>query len=430
MDTQARPHVVIVGCGFGGLYAARALRWARVRITVIDRHNYHLFQPMLYEVAGAALTPSDIAFPIRSALRGNRHLEVRLGEVVDVDPGARTLQLADGAALSWDYCILAPGVETSYFGHEDAWEPLAPGLKALDDALDIRRRVLLAFEKAENEGDNARRARELTFVVVGGGPSGVEMAGIIAELRRYTLTRDFRNIDPRDARVILIEGGPRILPTYPGRLGAYARRCLTDLGVEVRENVLVEDLQPGVVVAAGERIPAAAVIWCAGMRAPTLLQRLGVPLDRAGRVVVGPDCTVPGHRELFVIGDAASMADERMGTVPGVAPGAMQMGRYVADAIRRDLEGRARVPFRYTDKGSLAVIGRGRAVASIWRLQFGGFVAWLIWALVHIAHLVGFRNRFLVMIQWGWLYFWYAKGARIIGSPPPPRGPAARASGT
>jgi len=416
-----RIQVVIVGAGFGGMYAARELGATPVCVTVIDRHNHHLFQPMLYQVAGAALNPSDIAAPIRSTLRREPNLEVILADVSRVLPAEKKILFTDGSSMQYDYCILAPGIVTSYYGKDEAWAPLAPGLKTLDDALDIRQRVLLAFEQAEREADAARRHAHLTFVVVGGGPTGVEMAATIAELRRYTLARDFRHIDPREATVMLLEGGPRILPTYPEELSAKAKANLRGLGVEVRENMLVSNIKPGYIEAAGWTIPTHTVVWAAGMRGCPLLESLGTPLDRMGRAIVEPDCTIPGFPEVFVIGDAAHFEDAAQGVLPGVAPTAMQMGRYVARTIAGDLKGRPRAPFKYFDKGQLAVIGRGQAVAAIWKLKFSGFIAWLIWAFVHIAFLIGFRNRVLVMLQWAWSYFNYERGARLItGTEPPP----------
>jgi NADH dehydrogenase len=411
---MSRPSVVIIGAGFGGMYAARELGSAPVNVTVIDRHNHHLFQPMLYQVAGAALNPSDIASPIRRTLRRDANTEVILADVEGIDLAAKAVQLVGGRSINYDYCVIATGVETSYYGKDEAWAPLAPGLKTLEDALDIRQRVLLAFEQAEREADVARRHAHLTFVVVGGGPTGVEMAAAIAELRRYTLARDFRHIDPREATVMLLEGGPRILPTYPERLSAIAKAKLRGLGVEVRENMLVNRIERGYVEAAGWCIPTHTVVWAAGMRGSPLLKTLGVPLDRMGRALVEPDCSVPGHPEVFVVGDAAHFEDPVQGILPGVAPTAIQMGRYVGRIIAGDLKGKARTPFKYFDKGQLAVIGRGQAVASIWKLKFSGFIAWLIWAFVHIAFLIGFRNRVLVMLQWAWSYFNYERGARLI----------------
>lgn len=408
-----RPHLVIVGGGFAGLYLAKRLRRAALRITVIDRRNHHLFQPMLYQVATAALNPADIAAPIRSVLRRHRNTEVLLGEVDRVDPAARTVHLADGATIGYDYLAVAPGARHSYFGHPE-WEPAAPGLKSLEDALEIRRRVLLAFERAEREADPALRHELLTFVVVGGGPTGVEVAGALAEIRRFALARDFRHIDPREAAVLLLEGGPRILPSYPESLSARAKADLRRLGVIVREETLVTRVTDSTVEAGALRIPATTVVWAAGNQASPLLASLGVPLTRQGRVVVESDCSVPGHPELFVLGDAAWHEHEGRPPVPATCPGAIQMGQYAARAIRASLAHAPRRPFRFRDKGQLAVIGRGHAVADIGRLHFGGLLAWLIWAFLHIAYLIGFRSRLLVMIQYAWSYVTFGHGARLI----------------
>ena len=409
------PHVVIVGGGFVGIYATRALRNAAVRITLIDRKNHHLFQPMLYQVATAGLNPADITAPIRSIVRRQRNVEVVLGEVTAVDTAGRAVELADGTRLSYDYALIGTGARHSYFGH-DGWEALAPGLKSLEDALEIRRRVLTAFERAERERDPIRRHAYLTFVIVGGGPTGVEMAGAVAEIRSFALRRDFRHIDPRDATVLLLEGGPRVLPAYPESLSAEAKRELRARGVDVRTETFVTDIQPGVVHAAGWTIPTNTVIWAAGNVASPLLKTLGVPLDRQGRVIVQRDCSIPGHPEVFVLGDAAAF--EQDGTaLPGICPVAIQMGQYAARAIRSDLAGRPREPFRYWDKGQLAVIGRGQAVADIGRLHFGGFVAWLLWIFIHIFFLIGFRNRVIVLLEWAWAYVTYQRGARLITEP-------------
>jgi NADH dehydrogenase len=407
------PQVLILGGGFGGLYAAKALRNAPVRVTVVDRRNHHLFQPMLYQVATAGLNPSDIASPIRSILRGSKNTEVLLAEAAAVDVDARQVRFTDGTTQSYDYLIVATGARHSYFGH-DQWEPLAPGLKSLEDALEIRRRVLLAFEHAERETDAVRRHAFLTFVVVGGGPTGVEMAGAVAEIRRYALRRDFRHIDPGEATVLLLEGGPRLLSSYPPSLSDEAKHELRRLGVEVRTETLVTDIRPGSVGAAGWVIPTQTVIWAAGNTASPLLKTLGAPLDGAGRAIVEPDCTIPGHPEVFVLGDAAAFNHQEGGTLPGVCPVAIQMGEYAARVIRGDLAGRPRRPFRYWDKGQLAVIGRGQAVADIRRLHFGGFVAWLAWIFVHIFFLIGFRNRVMVLLEWAWSYLTYSRGARLI----------------
>jgi NADH:quinone reductase (non-electrogenic) len=412
-ETRKLPHVLILGGGFAGLYAAKDLRNAPVRVTVVDRRNHHLFQPMLYQVATAGLNPSDIASPIRSILRASKNTEVLLAEVRDVDVDARTVRFTDGATVGYDYLVVATGARHSYFGH-DEWEPLAPGLKSLEDALEIRRRVLLAFEHAEREADPVRRHAYLTFVIVGGGPTGVEMAGAVAEIRRYALRRDFRHIDPGEATVMLLEGGPRLLPSYPENLSAQAKQKLRRLGVEVRTETLVTDIRPGSVNAAGWVIPTQTVIWAAGNTASPILQSLGAPLDRMGRAIVEPDCTIPGHPEVFVLGDAAAFNHQQGGTLPGICPVAIQMGEYTASVIEGDLAGRPRRAFSYWDKGQLAVIGRGQAVADIWKLHFGGFLAWMVWIFVHVFFLIGFRNRVLVLLQWAWSYFTYSRGARLI----------------
>jgi NADH dehydrogenase len=417
------PHVVVLGGGFAGLYVARGLAGAPVRVTVVDRRNHHLFQPMLYQVATAGLNPADIASPIRSLLRTQKNTEVLLAEAVSVDVGARVVHFGDGPSIGYDYLIVATGARHSYFG-QDHWEPLAPGLKSLEDALEIRRRVLLAFELAEREPDPVRRHAYLTFVVVGGGPTGVEMAGAVAEIRRYALRRDFRHIDPGEATVMLLEGGPRLLPSYPESLSTEAKRELRRLGVEVRTETMVTDIRPGSVSAAGWTIPTQTVVWAAGNTASPLLKSLGTPLDRAGRALVEPDCTIPGHPEVFVLGDAAAYEHQKGGTLPGICPVAIQMGQYTARVIQGDIAGRARRAFRYWDKGQLAVIGRGQAVADIWRLRFGGLLAWLIWIFVHIFFLIGFRNRVLVLFQWAWSYLTYSRGARIITEEIHPRVPA------
>jgi NADH:ubiquinone reductase (H+-translocating) len=422
-DAAELPHVVILGGGFAGLYAAKALSNAPVRVTLVDRRNHHLFQPMLYQVATAGLNPSDIASPIRSILRHCRNTEVLLAEVHAVDPETRRVHLTDGDALTYDYLLVATGARHSYFGH-DEWEPLAPGLKSLEDALEIRRRVLLAFERAERETDTVRRHAYLTFVIVGGGPTGVEMAGAVAEIRRYALRRDFRRIDPGEATVMLLEGGPRLLPSYPPKLSEKAKLDLRRLGVEVRTETLVTDIRPGSVGAAGWIIPTRTVIWAAGNTASPILQSLGAPLDRMGRALVEPDCSIPGHPEVFVLGDAAAFEHQAGGALPGICPVAIQMGTYAARTIEGDLAGRPRRAFSYWDKGQLAVIGRGRAVADIWKLHFDGFVAWLTWIFVHIFFLIGFRNRILVLLQWGWSYVTYSRGARLItGEVPTPASP-------
>jgi NADH dehydrogenase len=413
MSTRAAKQVVILGGGFAGLYAARGLSGTNVRITLIDRQNHHLFQPMLYQVATAALSPSDIASPIRSILSHQRNVEVALGEVVQVDVAERSVRLKDGSSYRYDYLLVATGARHSYFGH-DGWERIAPGLKSLEDAEEIRRRILLAFERAEREPDPVRRQGLLTFVVVGGGPTGVEVAGALAEVKNFALRRDFRHIDPRDASVVLVEGGPRILPSYPAELSEKAKVALRRIDVVVHEQTLVTEVRPGAVIAGGWTIPSHTVIWAAGNIASPLLKSLGVPLDRQGRVVVADDCTLPGHPELFVLGDAAAFDHHGEGPVPGVCPAAIQMGKHAARAIQDDLRGRPRKAFHYFDKGQLAVIGRGRAVADIGALHFGGFIAWLAWIFVHIFFLIGFRNRVLVLFEWAWSYVTFGRGARLI----------------
>jgi NADH dehydrogenase len=411
-----RPRVVILGGGFAGLYAAKRLGRAPVRVTVVDRRNHHLFQPMLYQVATAALNPSDIASPIRSILRGQKNTEVLLGEAVSIDVRGREVLLADGVTLPYEYLIVATGARHSYFGHND-WEPLAPGLKSLEDAVAIRTKVLLAFEEAEREIRPERRQALLTFVVVGGGPTGVELAGALAEIRNFALQRDFRQINPRDATVLLIEAGPRILATYPPELSERAVTSLRRLGVEVRTNTMVTGINEWSVQAGEWTIPTRTVLWAAGNVASDLLRSLGAPTDRQGRVIVSPDCTIPGHPEVFVLGDAAHFESDGE-ILPGVCPAAIQMGQYAAGIIAQELKPRStpsgRPPFRYWDKGQLAVIGRGSAVADIGRLHFGGFFAWLAWIFVHIFFLIGFRNRLLVLIQWAYSYFTYHRGARLI----------------
>ncbi len=413
MDASRQAQVVIIGGGFAGIYAARGLRGAPVHVTVLDRRNHHLFQPMLYQVATAGLNPSEIASPIRSILREARNTDVLLAEAQAIDLAQHEVRLTDGSSIAYDYLIVGTGARHSYFGH-DEWETLAPGLKSLEDALEIRRRVLLAFERAERERDPVKRHAYLTFVIVGGGPTGVEMAGAVAEIRRYALRRDFRHIDPREATVMLLEGGPRLLPSYPERLSEEAKHELRRLGVEVRLDTLVTDIRPGSVSAAGWTIPTQTVVWAAGNTASPLLKTLGTPLDRVGRAIVEPDCTIPGHPEVFVLGDAAHYPTPDGGTLPGVSPVAIQMGEYAARTIEGDLQGKPRRAFSYWDKGQLAVIGRGQAVADIWRLHFGGFIAWLVWIFVHIFFLIGFRNRVLVLLQWAWSYITYRRGARLI----------------
>ena len=413
------PQVVIVGGGFGGLYAARGLRRAPLRVTLVDRRNHHLFQPLLYQVATAALNPSDIAAPIRSILNDQPNVQVILAEATAVDVAGRRVVLADGE-IGYDYLIVATGATHSYFGN-DAWAAHAPGLKTIEDALEIRRRVLGAYEAAEREADPTRRAAWLTFAIVGAGPTGVEMAGALSEIARHTLERDFDSIDPRSARVVLIEGQDRVLPSYQPELSRSARRQLERLGVEVRTEARVTAVDAGGVSIGGERLVARTVIWAAGVEASPLARSLGAPLDRAGRVCVRPDLTIPGHDEVFVIGDLASLEQDGR-PVPGVSPAAMQEGRQAAANVLRRIRGEPTQPFRYVDKGSFAAIGRGAAVGDIFgRLRLTGFLAWLAWLGIHIFFLIGFRNRLAVMFGWAYSYLTWRRGARLITGGGPPR---------
>jgi NADH:quinone reductase (non-electrogenic) len=410
-----RPHIVIVGAGFGGLAAARALRNAPVDLTVVDRRNHHLFQPLLYQVATAALSPGDIAYPIRSILRRQRNARVLLADAERVDPGARQIVLTDGR-IGYDFLILATGARHAYFGHDD-WEPNAPGLKTLEDALEIRRRILLAFEKAEREPDPEKRRALLTFVLVGGGPTGAELAGAIGEISRHVLASDFRAIDPREARILLVEAGPRILPSFPEELATRADAALRKLGVEVRTGSPVTGIGPGFVELDGSPLQAGTILWSAGVAASGLARCLGVPLDRAGRVLVEPDLSIPGHAEVFVIGDLAAFLHQTGKPLPGVAQVAIQQGRHAAGNVARSLAGGKRLAFRYRDPGNLAVLGRAAAVADLGRIRLWGFPAWLFWCFVHILYLIGFRNRFIVFFEWAWAYFSYQRGARLITGP-------------
>ncbi|MCI0524020.1 MAG: NAD(P)/FAD-dependent oxidoreductase [Acidobacteria bacterium] len=405
------PHVVIIGAGFGGLTAAQSLKRAPVRITVVDRTNHHLFQPLLYQVAMAGLSPADIAAPIRSILRKQKNVTVLLDEATDVDFDEQVVKLRD-TELKYDYLALATGGGASYFGHEE-WEKFAPGLKDLDDAVEIRRRVLMAFEAAEKEPDAERRRELMTFVVVGGGPTGVELAGAIAELARFVLARDFRNIHSEAAEILLLEAGPKILPSFAPDLSESAQRQLIDLGVRVRTGAHVTNIDEHGVYLGQEMIKSATVIWGAGVRATALTARLGVPLDRAGRVLIEPDLTVPGRRNVFAIGDMAYLEQDGK-PLPGVSPVAMQMGRHVARNIKNDLAGKPPEKFRYFDKGSMATIGRKAAIAELGKLHLSGFLAWMAWLMVHIFFLIGFRNRFVVIFNWAWSYFTYQRGARLI----------------
>jgi len=399
--------VVIIGGGFGGLYAAKALKKAPVRITLVDRRNYHLFQPLLYQVATAALNPSDIAAPIRAVLRKQKNVSVIMGDATGIDLDRKTVRLADGE-LAYDILIIATGATHSYFGHPE-WEENAPGLKTIEDALEIRRRVLRAFEAAERETDSARQQAWLNFVVVGGGPTGVELAGALSEIARQTMIRDFRRINPSSARVILIEGVSRVLPPYPPTLSEKAASQLRGLGVEVMTNAIVTNVSDHDVRVGETTIPTRTVLWAAGVQASPLARTIGAPLDRAGRVFVEPDLSVPGHPEVFVIGDLAAVEK-----VPGVAPAAIQEGTHTAKNIERMIAGQPSLPFRYHDKGSLATIGRAAGVADFGRIKLSGFLAWAAWLSVHIFFLIGFRNRILVILQWAWAYVTFQRGARLI----------------
>lgn len=408
-----RPRIVIIGAGFAGLYAAKRLRNADADVIVVDRRNHHLFQPLLYQVATAALNPSDIAAPIRSILRGQKNVTVLLGEARAIDREKRTVRVGD-QELSYDYLVIATGATHSYFGHED-WSPLAPGLKSIEDALEIRRRILMAFEMAEKEEVATIRAEWLTFVIVGGGPTGVELAGAVAEIAQHTLDRDFRHFDPRDTRVILVEGLERVLQTYPESLSRKAETQLERLGVEVRPNARVTRIdQTGVNVGA-ERIASRTVLWAAGVKASPLGAALGVPLDRAGRVLIDPSLTIPGDDRVYVIGDLSTLEDKGK-AVPGVCPAAIQEGTHAAANILLALRHKPLRAFHYRDKGSLATIGRAAAVGEIGPLKLSGFVAWMAWLFIHILFLIGFRNRLFVMIQWAWAYVTYQRGARLITS--------------
>jgi NADH:ubiquinone reductase (H+-translocating) len=411
-------HVVIVGAGFGGLYAARALRRAPVQITIVDRRNHHTFQPLLYQVATAGLNASDIAAPIRRVLRKQKNARVLLAEVTAIDPARKRVIFADGE-LAYDVLILAVGATHSYFGHA-GWAAHAPGLKTVEDALEIRRRVLLAFEAAEREPDPVRRRAWMTFVVVGAGPTGVELAGALAELANHALRCDFRQIHPHEARILLLEGSAQVLPTYVPELGEQARRQLGELGVEVRTKALVAGIDEDGVLVEDKRIEAKTVLWGAGVAASPLGRTLGVPLDRAGRVLVEPDLTVPGHEDIHVIGDLASIAQENGAPVPAVAAAAIQEGRLAAQNVMRTLQGLPRLPFHYRDKGSLATIGRAAGIADFGKIKLSGFLAWLAWLAIHLFFLIGFRNRVLVLFEWAWSYLTYERGARLITGETPP----------
>src|ERR1700685_4457364 len=415
---ENQPRVVLGGGGFGGLAAAQALGRAPVAVTLIDRKNYHTFQPLLYQVATAGLSPGEIAAPIRSILRHRKNTEVLMSEVTGFDLENRFVEMPDGK-IPYDYLIVAAGASHAYFGHDD-WEPFAPGLKTIEDAIEIRRRVLLAFELAENQAVHGGPPTPLNFAVVGGGPTGVELAGTLAEISRHALAHEFRSIDPKMAHILLLEGGPRILPAYAEDLSRSAQEQLQHLGVEVRTSSVVTQIEPGAIHVGETRLKAAVILWAAGVAASPLGKKLGAPVDRAGRVLVQTDLSISGHPEVFVIGDLAALKDQSGNLLPGVAPVAILEGRFVANLIRQviadispDHSGQ-RKPFHYRDKGNLATIGRAAAIAQFGKVHISGFMAWLAWLFIHILFLIGFQNRALVLIQWAWSYFTYERGARII----------------
>jgi NADH dehydrogenase len=416
MDQKTKPRVVIVGAGFGGLLAARTLARYPVQITLVDRQNFHIFQPLLYQVATAGLSPDEIAAPIRWIMRSQRSLEVLMSEVRDFDLSRRVVKLEDGE-VEYDYLIVAAGASHAYFGH-DEWEPFAPGLKTIEDALEIRRRVLLAFELAERQAassdDKDREHAHLNFVVVGGGPTGVELAGTLAEISRQVLANEFRSVEPKRTRIVLLEGGPRVLPAYPEDLSRSAEEQLRHLGVEVQTSALVTQVEPGSVHIGESKLPATVILWAAGVAASPLGKKLGAPVDRAGRVLVNPDLSIPGHPEVFVVGDLAVLKDESGKWLPGVAPVAMQEGKATAHNIGNELRGEPRKNFHYWNKGSLATIGRAAAVADFGKIHVSGFLAWLSWLFIHIFFLIGFRNRLIVLMQWAWSYLTYERGAWLI----------------
>jgi NADH dehydrogenase len=413
-------HVVVIGGGFGGLHTVRGLHDADVEITILDRRNHHVFQPLLYQVATAALNPADIAYPIRSILSRQKNAEVILGEVIGIDTAGKKLKLADGGEMAWDFLVVAAGATHSYFGH-DAWAEFAPGLKTVEDATDIRARILYAFEAAERETDAARRAAWLTFVVVGGGPTGVEIAGALGEVARHALARDFRHIDPKQARILLVEGGPRVLSVYPESLSAKAVAQLEQLGVEVRTQTQVTNIDNRGVDTKTGRIDAFTVIWGAGVKASPLGAMLDAPIDRAGRVQVTERLTLPNNDDVWAIGDMAAVSSEGK-PVPGVAPAAMQMGDYVAASIKRRISSDDHgtpEPFVYWDKGSFATIGRSKAVGELPHgILLSGFLAWVAWLTIHIFFLIGFRNRVIVLWEWFWAYITFQRGARLITDEP------------
>lgn len=406
------PHVVVIGAGFGGLRAVRALERADARITLIDRHNYHLFQPLLYQVATATLSPHNIAYPIRSILRRQRNARVFMAEAVGIAASDRTVVLRDGE-IRYDYLILAAGAGHSYFGHAE-WQPLAPGLKTIEDALEVRRRVLSAFERAEREPDEARRRALLTFVIVGGGPTGVELAGAIGEMACKEMVRDFRMIDPRETNTILVEAGPRILPSFTEDLSGKAEASLRKLCVDVRTHSPVTSIRQGIIMMGAQSVAAETVLWAAGVAASPLAGSLKVPLDSAGRVLVEPDLSIPGHPEVFVIGDLAAFLHQTGKPLPGLAPVAIQQGRHAAYNVLRLSHGLPTTTFRYRERGALATIGRAAAVAQFGRLKLWGLPAWIVWSAAHIFFLIGFRHRLMVFLEWMWAYLARRRSARLI----------------
>lgn len=413
MAEKRVPRVVIIGGGFGGLKAAEAVAKLPVAVTLVDRKNHHTFQPLLYQVATAGLSAPEISAPIREILAKHRNVEVLMGEVIGIDVDARKLHL-HGFELCYDYLVVATGSSHAYFGHDD-WEPLAPGLKTLEDALEMRRRILLVYELAEREALITGTHMPLNFVVVGGGPTGVELAGTVGEISRMSMGNEFKHIDPSKTRIVLVEAGPAVLSAYPPDLRQSALRQLQKLGVEVRLNSMVTGIREGEIQIGNETLPAAVVLWAAGVSASPLGKALGAPTDKAGRVLVEPDLSIAGHPEVFVVGDLASITYDGGKPVPGLAPAAMQEGKWAGRQIKADLEGKPRQPFHYLDKGTLATIGRAAAVADLpWGIHISGFFAWLAWLFIHIFFLIGFRNRLAVMFDWAWSYFTYRRSARLI----------------
>jgi NADH dehydrogenase len=417
MPEDKQPHLVVLGAGFAGLYTVRSLRHAPISITLIDRTNHHLFQPLLYQVATASLSPADIAAPIRSVVRRQKNVRVLLAEVTDLNLEAKTVALDHGEVIQWDYLVLATGSTHSYFGHPE-WEKLARGLKTLDDAIAIRNEVLLAFEAAERATSEEERSRHLSFVIVGGGPTGVELAGAIGEIAKYSLAKEFDTIDPRQARIQLLEGGPRILLAFPESLAKKASRELETLGVRVRVESLVTQLdETGVTLANGERIDASTLLWAAGVQASPIGKLTGLETDRVGRIPVQPDLRVTGHENVFVAGDLAVLNGPDGKPYPGVAQVAIQQGKRVANNLEALISGGETKAFHYFDRGNMATVGRNYAIAEIWKLRLSGFPAWLVWIFIHIAYLIGFRNRIFVMFQWAYGYLTYHRRVRLITRP-------------